>query len=219
MSKSMMDPLSTMTGANAELFKLWISFFPVAPAFGVEWRFAQMMPMGTGFDTMPGMAAFTEAAKPEAKPAKPAPKAKPAKKAAAKPAPAVAPEPVAEADPVVVALKPKQPEPVVEPVVEAVVDTPVETPAEAPVDAAVEADLVKPATLFDEAPAEVDDLQMIKGIGPGLESKLNALGIYRLDQMAGFSEQDLQWIDENLTTFKGRCFRDDWVGQAKGLIA
>jgi predicted flap endonuclease-1-like 5' DNA nuclease len=70
---------------------------------------------------------------------------------------------------------------------------------------------------MSEAPAEPDDLKMIRGIGPGLESKLNALGVYTFDQIASFSTDDLVWIDENLTAFKGRCFRDDWVGQARSL--
>ncbi len=59
---------------------------------------------------------------------------------------------------------------------------------------------------------------MIKGIGPSLEGKLNALGIYKFEQIADFTEENLTWIDDHLVTFKGRCFRDDWVGQAKGLM-
>lgn len=237
MSKSMTDPLAAMTGANADLFKFWISLWPVAPAFGVEWRFAEMMPKSAGFDPMaglsamppmPGMEAMTafwsgaaQAVDPATKP-KPAAKAKAAPKAKAKPAPKpekVA-EPEAKADPVVVPFEPKEAEvkaePAIEPVVEALVEPELDLGSLAPAEDAASA---RPAVLFEDAPADADDLQMIKGIGPGLESKLNALGIYKLDQIAGFSEADLQWIDENLTTFKGRCFRDDWVGQAKGLLA
>jgi NADH-quinone oxidoreductase subunit E len=76
----------------------------------------------------------------------------------------------------------------------------------------------KPANLYAEAPSDADDLKLIKGIGPGLESQLNAIGVYRFDQIAELSEANLVWINENLTSFKGRCFRDDWVGQAKELM-
>jgi len=47
---------------------------------------------------------------------------------------------------------------------------------------------------------------------------LNAMGIYRFDQIAGFSDANLQWVDDNLTSFKGRPFRDDWVAQARALL-
>ncbi|MFK7943604.1 MAG: hypothetical protein AB8B85_11920 [Paracoccaceae bacterium] len=76
----------------------------------------------------------------------------------------------------------------------------------------------KPASLFAEKPAKVDDLKLIKGVGPGLEKELNTLGVYQFGQISAFSKADLTWIDNNLTAFKGRCFRDDWTGQAKTLM-
>lgn len=85
------------------------------------------------------------------------------------------------------------------------------------VDAAIAAG-PKPKVLFSKRPAEVDDLKTLKGVGPGLEKQLNDLGVWRLDQIAKMSDPDLVWIDANLTTFKGRCFRDDWVGQAKSRL-
>jgi NADH-quinone oxidoreductase subunit E len=75
-----------------------------------------------------------------------------------------------------------------------------------------------PASLLVEAPRDADDLTVIKGIGPGLARQLNGLGVYKLAQLAEFSEEDLTWIDANLSSFKGRCFRDDWIGQAKALL-
>lgn len=77
----------------------------------------------------------------------------------------------------------------------------------------------KPDGLYDERPEDADDLKVLKGIGPGLEKQLNGIGIYKLDQVAGFSREDLAWIDENLTSFKGRSIRDDWVGQAKDRLS
>lgn len=63
-----------------------------------------------------------------------------------------------------------------------------------------------------------DDLKKIKGIGPKLEEMLNGLGIYHFDQIAGFSDAELAWIDDNLQGFKGRATRDDWVSQARALV-
>jgi predicted flap endonuclease-1-like 5' DNA nuclease len=77
----------------------------------------------------------------------------------------------------------------------------------------------KPKMLLDKRPKETDDLKGIKGIGPDLERQLNDLGLYRFDQLAKMSDADLAWIDANITRFKGRCFRDDWVGQAKARLA
>jgi NADH-quinone oxidoreductase subunit E len=69
-----------------------------------------------------------------------------------------------------------------------------------------------------EAPRDADDLTAIRGIGPGLARQLNGLGVYKFSQLAAFSEEDLAWVDANLSSFKGRCFRDDWTGQAKVLL-
>ena len=73
---------------------------------------------------------------------------------------------------------------------------------------------VKP--LFTAPDGDGDDLKKIPGIGPALESKLNALGVTRYDQFAGFSEADLASIDKALS-LRGRIQRDDWVGKAKSL--
>lgn len=66
--------------------------------------------------------------------------------------------------------------------------------------------------------ATPDDLKQIKGVGPKLEEKLNALGITRYDQIAAWTEQDVQRVDDQLN-FRGRITRDDWIGQAKALAS
>lgn len=73
-----------------------------------------------------------------------------------------------------------------------------------------------PAALFETPQGPADDLKKIGGVGPVLEKKLNALGITRFDQIAAFSADDIQRVDEMLN-FKGRVEREDWVGQAKAL--
>jgi len=64
-----------------------------------------------------------------------------------------------------------------------------------------------------------DDLKQIKGVGPKLMANLNAMGVYHFDQIAGWSADEVAWVDENLEGFKGRVSRDDWVAQAKVLAA
>lgn len=88
-------------------------------------------------------------------------------------------------------------------------------PAAAPVEQSA-SDTGKP-TLHDAPPDMVDDLKKIKGVGPKLEQALNQLGVFQLAQIAGWSEQEIAWVDENLAAFKGRILRDNWVDQAKLL--
>ena len=71
--------------------------------------------------------------------------------------------------------------------------------------------------LLDTPEGEADDLTRIKGVGPKLRDMLNGMGIWHFHQIAGWSDAELAWVDENLEGFKGRARRDDWVGQAKDL--
>ncbi|MEO0819303.1 MAG: hypothetical protein AAF074_02655 [Pseudomonadota bacterium] len=223
-------------------FELWVSFWPVAPFFGVEYRFAEPLSK-----LMPGTVAGAGEAAPSPSPApvaKPKPIAKAPKAAAPKvveatPAKPAVVEPIKPAKAEIVAAEPVKAEPVkVEPVkaepeapapkpvaakpavaepavAEPAAAEPVATMAEAPAEGAA---AEKPGNLFNVAPAEVDDLKMIRGIGPSLEKQLNILGVYRFEQIASMSEGNLTWVDQNLTSFKGRCFRDDWVGQARSQL-
>lgn len=70
--------------------------------------------------------------------------------------------------------------------------------------------------VYDSAPAEVDDLKKISGVGPVLEEKLNAAGIYRFEQIANWSEKDVQEFGEILSS-KGRIESDEWIEKAKAL--
>ncbi len=69
-----------------------------------------------------------------------------------------------------------------------------------------------------EAPAGADDLKKISGVGPALEKKLHALGVTSFQQIAEFSPEKIAEVDEQLN-FKGRIEREDWIGQAKTLMA
>ena len=63
-----------------------------------------------------------------------------------------------------------------------------------------------------------DDVKLIAGVGPALEKKLAALGVTSLKQIAAWTAADIERIDTELA-FKGRIEREEWVEQAKDLIA
>lgn len=77
----------------------------------------------------------------------------------------------------------------------------------------------KPATLDAPRGGSADNLKEIKGVGPKLEAMLHDMGFYHFDQIAGWSAQEVAWVDANLTGFKGRVSRDNWVEQAKVLAS
>lgn len=68
-------------------------------------------------------------------------------------------------------------------------------------------------------PDGADDLTKLKGVGPKLAAQLNALGVTSFAQIAGWSEADIDRVDDQLGRFKGRIRRDDWIGQAKLLAS
>lgn len=87
--------------------------------------------------------------------------------------------------------------------------------AEAAVDATVAA-MVEPMKLA--APeGTADDLTALNGVGPKLAEALNAQGIWHYKQIAGWTEANVAWVDENLPGVRGRASRNGWVGQATAL--
>lgn len=70
---------------------------------------------------------------------------------------------------------------------------------------------------LEKPEGEADDLKLISGVGPVLETKLNEFGIYHYSQIAGLKKAEIAEIDEALS-FKGRIERDDWLKQAKTLM-
>lgn len=63
-----------------------------------------------------------------------------------------------------------------------------------------------------------DNLQRIKGIGKVNEAKLNELGTWHFDQIAGWSVSEARWVGTFLS-FPGRIEREDWIAQAAVLAA
>lgn len=64
---------------------------------------------------------------------------------------------------------------------------------------------------------EKDDLKIINGIGPGIEKKLNTLGIYSFRQISELTEESIKKLTESIKFFPGRIDRDRWVEQASKL--
>lgn len=76
----------------------------------------------------------------------------------------------------------------------------------------------RPEALAAPRAAGADDLKKIKGIGPKSEEKLNALGVYHLDQIADWSLDNARWIGAALAS-PGRIERGKWIQQARELVA
>jgi predicted flap endonuclease-1-like 5' DNA nuclease len=70
----------------------------------------------------------------------------------------------------------------------------------------------------DVSEKEKDDLKMISGIGPMIEKKLNALGIYTFKQISEFTPQMIEHVTSSIKFFPDRIGRDNWIGQAAALM-
>ena len=76
----------------------------------------------------------------------------------------------------------------------------------------------KAAKKAEPIAAAKDDLSQISGVGPVIVGKLEGLGITTLQQVADFTPEEIERVDSELN-FKGRIDREDWVKQAKDLLA
>lgn len=198
------EPGRWMPRRNENIYEYWMSLSPAAPLFGVPWRFGEARFDALGTRTAPGTAADPASGN----------------LVHLATARARASAPVEEAE--IVAPEATAPEATAPETTEAgssASEMPVSDAEPDPVKADEPSLPDMPAGLLAERPAAPDDLKAIKGIGPKLEAELNGLGIWHYDQIAGFSVEDLAWIDAHLTSFKGRSLRDDWIGQARTLMA
>jgi large subunit ribosomal protein L19 len=71
---------------------------------------------------------------------------------------------------------------------------------------------------FKKPKGEADDLTQIKGIDADLAARLKQLNLYKMEQVANLSDDDIANVDETLN-LGGRIEKDDWIGQAQRLIA
>jgi large subunit ribosomal protein L21 len=65
---------------------------------------------------------------------------------------------------------------------------------------------------------KIDDISLIGGIGPKFQKGLHELGVTTLAQIAAWTEADVERIEEALNA-KGRAAREEWIEQAKELMA
>lgn len=94
------------------------------------------------------------------------------------------------------------------------------TSAKKPEPAAEPANAPAPAPAAAAAPApaqDADDLTKINGIGPIIRDQLVERGITTFAQIAAFSPEDVDRVNEDLS-FPGRIEREEWVEQAKALV-
>lgn len=74
----------------------------------------------------------------------------------------------------------------------------------------------RPAALSAPRNETADDLAKIKGVGPKSVEKLHALGVFHYDQIAGWSDDNVKWIEASIGA-AGRVKRNGWVEQAQAL--
>ena len=64
----------------------------------------------------------------------------------------------------------------------------------------------------------IDDVSLIAGVGPKVKEQLIAEGITSVKQIAEMNDEQIFALDEKLG-LKGKSKKEDWVGQAKELVA
>jgi large subunit ribosomal protein L21 len=69
-----------------------------------------------------------------------------------------------------------------------------------------------------KAENKADDISLIAGIGPKNEKALHEMGITTFAQIAAWTEADVLAVEENIK-MKGRIAREEWIEQAKELMA
>ena len=73
-------------------------------------------------------------------------------------------------------------------------------------------------TLLSAPDGSADDLTLLSGVGPKINDTLHAHGIYHFWQIAAMTDTDIAQVEKDLA-FPGRVGREEWVAQAKELMA
>ncbi len=76
----------------------------------------------------------------------------------------------------------------------------------------------QPMSLTAPRNGQKDKLTRIRGVGVKMDDALNEIGIYHFDQIAGWSDENVDWIENNIA-FPGRVKREQWVAQANILAS
>ena len=195
---------------NAQLMRMTLE---TAQAYG-------SLPLSVTEIMLTGLSSVSEAPTAPTKAAAPAPK--PAKPAVKMVAQTPAPKPKA-ANPVAqkpVAKKPAAEKPLTQKAVKPAAAKAAAPAAKTPVKSSAKPAPVKdprPAALVTPRGGKADDLVALKGVGPKLVKQLADLGIFHFDQVASWSDANLDWVDANLTGPKGVARRNGWIAQAQSL--
>ncbi len=70
---------------------------------------------------------------------------------------------------------------------------------------------------FKKPKGEADDLTQINGIDANLAARLKQLNLYKFEQIANFSDEDIGNV-EGALSIDGRIEKQDWIGQARTLL-
>jgi large subunit ribosomal protein L19 len=70
---------------------------------------------------------------------------------------------------------------------------------------------------FKKPKGEADDLTQISGIDANLAARLKQLNLYKFEQIANFSDEDIGNV-EGALSIDGRVEKQDWIGQARALL-
>jgi large subunit ribosomal protein L19 len=70
---------------------------------------------------------------------------------------------------------------------------------------------------FKKPKGEADDLAQINGIDATLAARLKQLNLYKFEQIANFSDEDIANV-EGAINIDGRIEKQDWIGQARALL-
>ena len=205
--------LSQTLGLDARIsLENWVGQAQVL-ATGGETHYSRRQDLGV---PVPEAAAPTSPFASESTAATPEPAPEPAPAASA-PEPVVAtPEPAAPSNviPMTPAVAPAEPAPA--PAAEPAADG----PRSAAHDVSYLRSVRSEALVGDAAPARAlgdkDDLKRIRGVGVLIEKKLNSLGISHYEQIANWTDADIERISRILD-FKGRIERESWIEQARIL--
>jgi len=73
-------------------------------------------------------------------------------------------------------------------------------------------------TLAAPEGGKADDLSLIDGVGPKMLQKLNGAGVYHFWQLAALTNREAAALEKKVD-FDNRLVREEWVAQAKELLA
>jgi predicted flap endonuclease-1-like 5' DNA nuclease len=74
----------------------------------------------------------------------------------------------------------------------------------------------RPPVLASARNGAPDDLTLIEGVSPLQQTTLYSLGVFHFDQIAGWTDEQVAWIDQYLR-LQGRIEEEEWVEQAAEL--